>query len=98
MTELENKLLDKFKVPPTQARQARTLLETSMQIIDPPALDNPVCRDADDDWVLATALTGMCDCIVTGDDDLLVLKTLRDIAILNPTEFWHFESTRPPIR
>ncbi|MBI5529513.1 MAG: putative toxin-antitoxin system toxin component, PIN family [Deltaproteobacteria bacterium] len=34
----------------------------------------PTCRDPDDDKFLACAAAGRADFIVTGDDDLLVLK------------------------
>ena len=37
--------------------------------------------------VLATALAGKADVIVTGDDDLLVLKEFRGIRILSPRQF-----------
>jgi putative PIN family toxin of toxin-antitoxin system len=40
--------------------------------VEPAAL-SPVCRDPEDDIVLATAIAGRADAIVTGDDDLLVL-------------------------
>jgi predicted nucleic acid-binding protein len=40
-----------------------------------------------DDVVLATALAGKADVIVTGDDDLLVLKEFRGIRILSPRQF-----------
>lgn len=43
-----------------------------------------ICRDADDDAVLARALSARASLIVTGDKDLLVLHPWRDIRILNP--------------
>ena len=46
-----------------------------------------VCRDKNNDVVLATALAGKADVIVTGDNDLLVLKTFRGIRILSPRKF-----------
>ncbi len=46
----------------------------------------PVCRDADDDEVLATAMAGQADFIVTGDDDLLALKNYQHIPIITPAE------------
>lgn len=51
-----------------------------------------VCRDADDDHVLATARTGECACIVTGDKDLLVLDAYDGVAIVSPRDFWAFEA------
>ena len=50
-------------------------------------LDEPVCRDPDDDSVLATALAGEAEAIVTGDADLLSLQAFRGIAILSPRQF-----------
>jgi predicted nucleic acid-binding protein len=51
----------------------------------PASLAEPVCRDPDDDLVLATALGANASLIVSGDGDLLVLRTFRDIRILNAT-------------
>lgn len=55
--------------------------------IEPSELNPPVCRDPDDDWVLATALAGEAEAIVTGDDDLLVLRYHQSVAILSPRQF-----------
>ena len=45
-------------------------------------LEQPVSRDADDDAVLACALAARADLIVTGDQDLLVLKTFAGVSIV----------------
>ena len=46
-----------------------------------------VCRDPDDDKFLACAADGTCECIVSGDKDLLSLKTYGDIKIVTVAEF-----------
>jgi len=56
------------------------------EVIEPPPLPQPVCRDADDDEVLAVAIAGQADLIVSGDDDLLSLKIHQDIPIVTPAE------------
>lgn len=48
----------------------------------PASLSGPVSRYPDDDLVLATALAAEASLIVSGDRDLLVLGTFRDIRIL----------------
>lgn len=43
-------------------------------------------RDPDDDTVLACAVSGDCDIVVTGDDDLLVVKEYQGIRIMRTAE------------
>jgi len=52
-----------------------------------------VCRDPDDDNILAAAVSGKCDCIITGDKDLLVLKEYEGIDIFSPRDFLTNEIT-----
>ncbi|MGC1587816.1 MAG: putative toxin-antitoxin system toxin component, PIN family, partial [Rhodomicrobium sp.] len=40
------------------------------------------CRDPDDDKLLGIAVIGNADCIVTGDQDLLVLDPFRGVRIM----------------
>jgi len=44
-------------------------------------------RDAGDDKVLACALAAGADYIVTGGDDLLVLKKIKAIPIVSPSDY-----------
>ena len=45
------------------------------------------CRDPKDDKFLDLAVNGGADCIVSGDEDLLVLDPFRGIPILTPDKF-----------
>jgi uncharacterized protein len=45
------------------------------------------CRDAKDNKYLELASSGNAGCIITGDDDLLVLNPFREIKILTIQEF-----------
>lgn len=92
LTEFRRILRDKFGMPLDEIAEAVALLRERAEVIDPEPLSEPVCRDADDDEVLATARSGRCACIVTGDQDLLVLDVYDGIAILSPNDFWAFEA------
>ena len=56
------------------------------EVIEPPLLAQPVCRDPDDDHVLALALAANADLIVSGDNDLLSLGNFEGIQIIGPAE------------
>jgi uncharacterized protein len=96
LDELREHLVGKFKYNQQQADDAVNLLRSQMEIITPQQLKQPVCRDADDDLVLATAVTGGAACIVTGDKDLLVLQHHDNIAIVSPSQFADFEALQGP--
>jgi putative PIN family toxin of toxin-antitoxin system len=49
-------------------------------------LIQPVCRDPDDDAVLACALAAQADLIVSGDQDLLVLQAFEGIQIVTAAQ------------
>ncbi len=45
------------------------------------------CRDPKDNKVLELAVSGKATCIVSGDDDLVVLHPFRGIPVLTPRQF-----------
>ena len=51
-------------------------------MVSAPALPQQVSRDPDDDAVLACALAARADLIISGDADLLSLKTFQAIPIV----------------
>ncbi|MCC7309461.1 MAG: putative toxin-antitoxin system toxin component, PIN family [Acidobacteria bacterium] len=50
-------------------------------------LGEQISRDIDDDEVIACAFAADCEFIVTGDNDLLILKEYREIKIVTASEF-----------
>jgi putative PIN family toxin of toxin-antitoxin system len=72
----------------TSTSLERTIAEARQlaELIDPPPLEHPVCRDSTDDHVLALALSANADMVVSGDDDLLVLGSFANIPIVTPAE------------
>jgi uncharacterized protein len=76
------------KIP--SGRRRRPLLKAYRKRaipVRPKALPHPVSRDRDDDRVLASAVAGQADIILTGDDGLLVLGEYKGIRILSPRQF-----------
>ena len=46
-----------------------------------------ICQDPDDNMIIETAILGQCSYIVSGDNDLLVLKNYQNIQIETPSHF-----------
>jgi len=86
MDELEELLHRKFGFPAEAARQVRAELELLADVVRPKVVPR-VLRDRDDDEVLAAALTGDAEVIVTGDNDLLEVGSHRGVQILPPRDF-----------
>ena len=72
----------------TNTSRERLLAEVRQlaEAIEPPPLPQPVCRDPDDDQALALALAAKVEVIVSGDDDLLSLKSFAGMPIVAPAE------------
>ena len=51
-------------------------------------------RDPDDAWVLASAVAGDAEALVTGDRDLLDVRSEAPLRILTPREFWELSRRR----
>ena len=84
--ELERVLRERFSLTPAAQVFLREL-RRSVRQVEVNVLPVPVCRDPDDDIVLATAVAAQADAIVTGDEDLLVLREYEGVAILSPRQF-----------
>ena len=57
-----------------------------------------ICRGPEDDKFLSCALASGADFIVTGDDDLLILKEFKAAKIIKPADLIHYlESNRVPL-
>lgn len=84
---LERPKFDTILTRSNTSRQ-RSLAEVQAlaEVIAAAPLPAPICRDPDDDAVLALALAGQVDLIVTGDNDLLDLDPFESIPIVTPVE------------
>lgn len=55
-----------------------------------------VCRDPNDDYVIATTLAAGALYLVTYDKDLLDLKRYQDVQMIRPEAFIHLVRTQTP--
>ena len=93
LDEFKQRLATKFGFTTSEVNRAVRLLKSRSKTVKLQKPLHRICRDPDDDNIICTAVVGSCDCIVTGDKDLLVLKESAGIPIISPSQFWHFEDT-----
>jgi putative PIN family toxin of toxin-antitoxin system len=86
LDELDHTLRAKFTLGPA-ALAFLDQVRLRVRLVEPATLEAAVSRDADDDLVLATAVAATATLIVTGDQDLLVLRRYNGIDIVTPRDF-----------
>lgn len=86
LAELGEVLSKKFDYPESRILQINRKMKKIFNVVYPVESIN-IVRDDDDNRVLEAAVAGGCDYIVTGDEDLLILKKFKNIKILTPAEF-----------
>lgn len=82
--ELRRVLRSKLRLPEEVLRSVDGVLASFPVLPKPPS---PV-RDASDRWIVATAVAGGADVLVTGDHDLLAVRDTAPVEILDPRAFW----------
>ena len=88
LAELTRVLDEKMKVPPPTIKEAESFLRQEAAVVSHGSEPDVDLRDPDDLPVLAEALEGLAEVLVTGDRDLLELAHDLPIHILSPRGFW----------
>ncbi len=88
LIELRRVLQARFKVPPDGIAFVEDQLRAHTIVARPTAPSDLPLRDADDAWVLASALAGGAEILVTGDKDLLSITERTPLPIVNPRGCW----------
>ena len=80
-------VLRKLRATPREARAVMLRLRRHAVPVRP---ENRIAisRDPSDDKFLECAVTGRADCLVSGDNDLLVLGSVEGIPIIDIATFW----------
>lgn len=88
LDEIEEKLSGKIRVSPSVITELQRVLRAYADLLEPDDVPASACRDPDDLKVLGLVVPGNADVIVTGDKDLLVIRTYRGARIMTPRNFW----------
>lgn len=86
LAELEDVINKKFPKLAYSLSSINRQIQNKFKIVKPKR-SLFVARDDDDNRVLEAALEGKCAYIITGDKDLLDLKTFKNIEIVTPDTF-----------
>jgi putative PIN family toxin of toxin-antitoxin system len=89
LSEIEENLIKKIRLPRNIVQNIIDYLKSIAEIIEPEPANESICRDKNDSKIIGTALSGGAGFIITGDEDLLVLKRHKGVKIINPREFWN---------
>lgn len=88
LSETKRLLKHKFRLSDKEVDLfASILTEAADETYLPTGTVSGVCRDPDDDIILACAAETKSDFLVTGDNDLLVLESYRGTRIIGPRNF-----------
>jgi putative PIN family toxin of toxin-antitoxin system len=88
MKELGRILSKKFRLSHEESALAMgPISEAINQVIEHNLKITEICRDADDDSIIACAVAAKAEYLVTGDSDLLEIKSYRGVKILTPRDF-----------
>jgi len=89
LRELARALRTRIKPPRAKVEQILSFLREHEVVPKPAAPSDVSLRDEDDRWVLASAVAGGADVLVTGDRDLLDMAPAQvPLKIVDPRGFW----------
>lgn len=94
LSELRKALSRRIKLPAATIEDILVLLREQEVVPKPRKPSELLIRDPDDRWILASAMAGRADVLVTGDRDLLDVAAKAPLSVLDPRAFWDLLSKR----
>jgi len=88
LKEVKKVLQQKFTVPPSLISEFLNLLKQDTIFIKPSRSPEVTLKDKSDLIIIASALSGTADLLVTGDKELLNLGNVENLEIVSPRVFW----------
>ena len=95
LQELRRVLRDRFRVPAELVAAIERDLRLETVVPRPAAPWNGSLRDPDDAWIVASAVLGAADLLVSGDPDVLDASDRLPVPTLAPRPAWE-RLRRPP--
>ena len=86
--EIRRVLTDKFPISDKTINRAVTLIKKYFIKGKTAKTVEKICRDTDDNQILADTVESNIEILITGDKDLLVLKKHKGIKIILPKDYW----------
>jgi len=87
--EFMEKLREKFKVSEADRERIKRIVVRVAEIVQPKTVPKVIADDPDDDHILACAVAGKADIIVSGNKHLRRLQEYQGIPIVRPMDFLH---------
>ena len=94
LTELRAKLKTKLKLPAATIDEIEALLREGTIVARPSTHLQLRISDPDDEWVIASAVAGGAEVLVTGDAAVLKVASRAPIRILSPRGLWELLRNR----
>ena len=96
LDEIERVLADELRVPNERVDEVLAFLRDQAEVVAPVEAASWPETDPDDRWIVAAALVGSADVLVTGDRDLLDAGRAAGLRIVTPRALWELLRTPRP--
>jgi putative PIN family toxin of toxin-antitoxin system len=87
LKEFQRTLKNKFQIDDVTLSVSDNYFRSQLIIAHPLEIPKAVILDPDDDNIIAAAIAGKCDYIITGDKALLEVKKYENVKIVSMQEF-----------
>lgn len=88
LDEVRRTLNTKLKMPLKNVRIIIDYLKEICILSGYEKLTESVCRDKNDNEIIALAIKNSAEYLISGDNDLLILKKYKNVRIVSPRDFW----------
>jgi len=95
LSELKRVLRTKFDVPQDMIDDFISLMRQDTVLAQPGQHPTIAIHDQDDLPILSAAISAGADVFVTGDQELLDISQIENLAILSPRQFWETLKAQP---